>query len=401
MKMTEIGLFPRDWDICCVGNDFTFLSNNSFSRDQLNNTSGSIKNVHYGDVLIKYGEVLDVEKNQIPFLNGNVEIVLSPKNLLQNGDVIIADTAEDEAAGKACEICSIGNQSIVSGLHTMPIRPLNQSFASGFLGYSFNAAYFHDQLRNFMQGTKVISISKKALQETFLAYPTYKAEQEKIVTVLSSVDSLISDLDKAVTKKLMMKQGAMQQLLTGKIRLKGFEKSWTEMELGQLVDIKRGSMLKSSEYQYGNIPVIAGGITPAGYHNVSNRTGRTITISASGANAGFVAMHVGPIFATDCSTISESKDKSYFIDFVYQYLVLHQMDIYRAQTGGAQPHIHPKDIAPMKIEVPDYDEQFKIATYLSTMDREIAALEAERDKYKNIKQGMMQKLLTGQIRLPV
>ena len=226
-------------------------------------------------------------------------------------------------------------------------------------------------------------------------------EQEKIATVLSDIDSLVIDLEKVIVKKRMMKQGSMQQLLTGKVRLKGFSKPWHEMELGQLVDIKRGSMLKSSEYQFGTIPVIAGGITPAGYHNVANRTGRTITVSASGANAGYVSMHVGPIFATDCSTISESKDKSYFIDFVYQYLVLHQLDIFRAQTGGAQPHIHPKDISPMKIEVPDYDEQFKIATYLSTMDKEIAALEAERDKYKNIKQGMMQKLLTGQIRLPV
>lgn len=401
MKYTEVGLIPRDWEICNVGGEFSFLRNNSLSRDQLNSAGGAVKNVHYGDVLIRYGEVLNADKVFIPFINDNVDIVLSPKNLLQNGDVVFADTAEDEAAGKATEIYGIGGQKVVAGLHTMPIRPINRTFAKGFLGYSFNAAYYHDQLKVFMQGTKVISISKKALQETFLVFPTYMDEQKKIVDTLGSIDTLILDLEKAIVKKRLMKQGSMQQLLSGKVRLKGFSKPWNEMELGQLADIKRGSMLKSSEYQFGTIPVIAGGITPAGYHNVANRTGRTITVSASGANAGYVSMHVGPIFATDCSTISEAKDKSYYIDFVYQYLVLHQQDIFRAQTGGAQPHIHPKDISSMKIEVPDYDEQFKIATYLSTMDKEIAALEAERDKYKNIKQGMMQKLLTGQIRLPV
>ena len=234
MKNTEVGLIPRDWEICNVGGEFSFLRNNSLSRDQLNSAGGAVKNVHYGDVLIRYGEVLNADKVFIPFINDNVDIVLSPKNLLQDGDVVFADTAEDEAAGKATEIYGIGGQKVVAGLHTMPIRPINRTFAKGFLGYSFNAAYYHDQLKVFMQGTKVISISKKALQETFLVFPTYMDEQKKIVDALGSIDTLILDLEKAIDKKRLMKQGSMQQLLSGKVRLKGFSKPWNEMELGQL-----------------------------------------------------------------------------------------------------------------------------------------------------------------------
>jgi len=104
MKMTEMGLIPTDWDISPIGGEFTFLRNNSFSREQLNYTEGSIKNVHYGDILVEFGEIVDVTKERLPFINKDVSVVLSPKNQLQDGDIIIADTAEDETAGKACEI---------------------------------------------------------------------------------------------------------------------------------------------------------------------------------------------------------------------------------------------------------------------------------------------------------
>ena len=80
MKMTEMGLIPTDWDICSIGGEFTFLRNNSFSRDQLNYTEGAIKNVHYGDILVEFGEIVDVTKERLPYINKDVSVVLSPKN---------------------------------------------------------------------------------------------------------------------------------------------------------------------------------------------------------------------------------------------------------------------------------------------------------------------------------
>jgi type I restriction enzyme S subunit len=143
--------------------------------------------------------------------------------------------------------------------------------------------------------------------------------------------------------------------------------------------------------------VIAGGKQPAYHHAFANRFGRTITISASGASAGYVAFYCEPIFASDCSTISEAE--TYSIDFIYHKLLAMQQAIYRAQTGGAQPHIHAKDLNPIPVSMPPLPEQTAIAAVLSDMDTELAVLEQRRDKTRALKQGMMQELLTGKTRL--
>lgn len=157
-------------------------------------------------------------------------------------------------------------------------------------------------------------------------------------------------------------------------------------------------MLKSTQFIKGNVPVIAGGKQPTGYHNVSNRTKDTITISGSGANAGYVAFYHVPIFASDCSTINEQS--GFTVKFLFYALLIRQADIYDCQAGGAQPHIHAKDIKDITLQVPtSIEEQRAIAAVLTNMDNDIAALEQKRDKYITVKQGMMQQLLTGKIRL--
>ena len=223
------------------------------------------------------------------------------------------------------------------------------------------------------------------------------AEQKRIAEALSNINSLIENLDKLIEKKRLIKQGAMQELLTGKKRLPGFRGDWIEKRLGD-IEIRNGSMLKSSEYQKGNIPVIAGGKQPAGFHSQANRGANTITISGSGANAGYVDFHNTPIFASDCSTINEQPlfDNKY----LFFSLLLKQNEIYKCQAGGAQPHIHAKDIKDITVLLPiDKIEQHYIASVLSSMDTDIDALEQKRDKYIAIKKGMMQQLLTGKIRL--
>ena len=189
----------------------------------------------------------------------------------------------------------------------------------------------------------------------------------------------------------------MQELLTGKKRLPGFTGEWEEKRLGE-IEIRNGSMLKSTEYQNGSIPVIAGGKQPAGFHSQANREANTITISGSGANAGYVDFYDTPIFASDCSTINEQP--IFDIKFLFFSLLLKQNEIYKCQAGGAQPHIHAKDIKDITFLLPkDKKEQHRIASILSSMDKDIEALEAKRDKYIAIKSGMMQQLLTGKIRL--
>jgi type I restriction enzyme S subunit len=132
-------------------------------------------------------------------------------------------------------------------------------------------------------------------------------------------------------------------------------------------------------------------------HNKSNRIGKTITISGSGASAGYVSFHDYPIFASDCSTISSSNN--YNVEFIFYWLQLNQNFIYSLQTGGAQPHIHPSDLNPLEISMPSIDVQNQSAKTFTDLQMELNSLEAKLQKLKLQKQGMMQALLTGKIRL--
>ncbi len=387
-KQTELGIIPEDWEIKNFSEIFDMYPNNTYPRDYMNEDRGCLKNIHYGDILIKYPTVVDAENCHIPFLNEGVRN--KSHKVLRSGDVIIADTAEDETVGKCIEIKNAENSSIVAGLHTFFCHP-KEPFASGWLGYFINSNQYHCQLLPYITGIKVSSISRNSIQETYLFVPPIE-EQRRIAEALNDVDALVAALDKKIAKKRLIKQGAMIQLLGGK------GKKFRNQKIKDIVSIQKGDMLTFEQYIAGNIPVIAGGKSAAGYHNIANRPANTITISASGASAGYVAFHDYPIFATDCSTIKPSE--TYDIRYIYYLLSFNQSELYALQTGGAQPHVHPNDIYDLNIYYnSDIHTQQAIATILSDMDKEIADLEVRRDKYELIKSGMMQKLLTGQIRL--
>ena len=174
-----------------MGEIFIYLRNNTLSREELNDEYGVAQSIHYGDVLIKYGECLNVSNELLPFINQQYIVDKFKKCYIQNGDIIIADTAEDETVGKCTEISGIVNQNIISGLHTIPLRPVNK-FANGYLGFYLNSNSYHKQLKPLMQGIKVISISKNSLKTTVLEYPSEINEQQKIGTCFQSLDHLIT-----------------------------------------------------------------------------------------------------------------------------------------------------------------------------------------------------------------
>ena len=166
------------------------VPNNTLSRAELSYDEGTVLNVHYGDVLIKYGSVLDVQKDDIPRIPHRCREDFNGA-LLQDGDIIIADTAEDETTGKACEISNLQGSVIVSGLHTMVCRPRNR-MALGYLGYYLNSNAYHHQLLPLMQGIKVLSLSRSNIQKTSVSYPTAVKEQQHIAYYFSQLDNLIT-----------------------------------------------------------------------------------------------------------------------------------------------------------------------------------------------------------------
>lgn len=166
------------------------MKNNTLSRTGLNGENGTARNVHYGDILVKFGDCLDGERSDLPFITDDTVLPKFAGSILREGDVIFADTAEDEAAGKCVELRKLPKEPTISGLHTIPARP-RFPFGTGYLGHYLNSDAYHRQLLPLMQGIKVISVSKAALQDTQVRFPGL-SEQTAIGAALSEIDSLIT-----------------------------------------------------------------------------------------------------------------------------------------------------------------------------------------------------------------
>lgn len=117
----RFGGFPiKNWDEKKLQDIFIYLSTNTYSRNLLNNRQGIYQNIHYGDILVKYGSIIDAQKEEIPYINEDIECTTD--NIIMDGDIVIADTAEDEIVGKTSEIFNIGDKKILSGLHINPAK---------------------------------------------------------------------------------------------------------------------------------------------------------------------------------------------------------------------------------------------------------------------------------------
>lgn len=209
--------FNKPWVTRTLGEIGHLIPNNSLSWEYMTN-SGKVANIHYGHILTRFGAIVDVSYTQLPYVEKNSEARFHKGNMANDGDIIFADTAEDDTVGKAVELINIGSKHVVSGLHTFWFRP-DVAFAHSFLGYAVNGETFHSQIPLLATGTKVSSISKPNLLKLELHYPTDLAEQSAIAKVLADMDAEIEGLEKKLTKYEQVKQGMMKQLLTGKIRL--------------------------------------------------------------------------------------------------------------------------------------------------------------------------------------
>lgn len=179
------------WEQRKLGEIFEYLQNNTLSRDSLNYKNPNIKNIHYGDILVKFDEILDGSNKDIPYINSEVDLSKFSKSLLRDGDIIFSDTAEDDTVGKAIELQNVNAPFILSGLHTIPCRPIIP-FGKGYLGNFLNSASYRLQLRPLVQGIKVSSISKSALKDTMIEYPINLDEQEKIGSLFYYIAKMIT-----------------------------------------------------------------------------------------------------------------------------------------------------------------------------------------------------------------
>lgn len=202
--------FTGDWEQRKFYDCFKLLRNNSLARAELAKI-GKIRNIHYGDVLINYPEVLNISTATVPFIAESRVNSISKDSYLENGDIVIADTAEDESVGKTTEIQGITDHKIVSGLHTIPCRPL-VNFSPNFLGFLLNSPSYHDQLKPLIQGIKVSSISKKALGETRVCFAKDLDEQAQIGGFFNGLEMLITLHQRKLESLKKLKKSLLQQM---------------------------------------------------------------------------------------------------------------------------------------------------------------------------------------------
>ncbi len=201
------------WEQCKFDLLFESIPNNSLSRANLNYDNGKIKNIHYGDILIHYGAVTDSDKENIPFITDttDAEIGKYQNQFLQDGDILIADAAEDETVGKATEMSGISDIPVVSGLHTIACRPMLK-MQPYYLGYYMNSLPYHQQLLPLMQGIKVLSVSRANLYKTTIYYPGAAQEQQQIGSLFRKLDHLITLHQRKYEKLLNIKKALLEKM---------------------------------------------------------------------------------------------------------------------------------------------------------------------------------------------
>jgi len=201
------------WEEKAIGDIFTFIQTNSFSRELLNYVNGTVKNIHYGDIHTKFQSNFKIESENVPFISSTVDISRIPDACYcKEGDLIIADASEDYAdIGKAIEIIKLGNQKLLSGLHTYIARDLSNQMASGFSGYLMQSEAVRLQIKTLATGVSVLGISKGNLTKVKLNIPS-KAEQTKIANFLTTIDDKITATKAQLAAVKQYKQGLLQQM---------------------------------------------------------------------------------------------------------------------------------------------------------------------------------------------
>ena len=416
MKKTEIGMIPEDWDVQRFSDTFRILNNNTYSRAELNYASGQFRNIHYGDVLILFPEVLDCTREDVPYINDEVRISGSAQPL-QDGVVVMADTAEDETVGKVTEVTNTSDKPVMAGLHTIPCRVKFGEFVPKWLGYYMNSHMYHDQLLPYIHGTKVSSVSKGSLGNTVIIVPK-APEQKKIVDALSDVDALVVDLEKLIRKKKNIRQGTMQRVLTGKNRLQGFSSEWKDTTLGNICDIKDGTH-QTPHYVESGIPFYSvETVTNDDFTHV-----KYISLEEHERLTSSYKIENGDVLMTRIGSIGKGKyvdwnpNASFYVSLaLLKFRGNKPLANFIALLTGTEEfqkeaELHSLQFAiPMKINlgqisdirvrIPAEESEIKaIITMLNDMGSEIKRLEQKLNKYKLLKQGMMEELLIGKVRL--
>lgn len=386
-KQTEVGVIPEDWEVESLSKLSDFITSGSRGWAQFYSESGAlfIRSQNVRDGRLSFEDVQYVsppegaEGNRTKVKQNDLLITITGNSV---GNVALVEQAFDEAY--------ISQHVGLVRLH----EPTGGEYICRYLAPNSPG---NPQIAGSQSGQSKPGLNLQNLRDFRIALPPVSSEQRAIAAALSDVDALLAKLDQLVAKKRDLKQAAMQQLLTGQTRLPGFSGTWEVKRLGDVAKLYQPETIAQSEFAEEGYPVYgANGIV--GMYRRCNHTSPQILVSCRG-NCGTVNRTQGPAWITGNAMVV-NLDSNRQIDKLFVYYALVYSDLTVLVTGSGIPQIVRGPLEAFAISLPlGVAEQTAIATVLSDMDAELAALEARRDKTRALKQGMMQELLTGKIRL--
>jgi len=415
-KRTEVGVIPEDWTACRLGDDgFVRRVGSGITPtggQRVYKQSGRpfvrSQNVGWGRLLLDDLVFIDDDTHSTFFAS---EIIV--------GDVLLNIT------GASIGRCAVATPVLANGnvnQHVCEIRvepaQLDQRFLCSFILSEIG----QKQIDSFQAGGNRQGLNFGQIRSFLIPVPLLP-EQRAIAEALSDVDGLLGALEALIAKKRAIKQAAMQQLLTGKTRLPGFSGEWGELNMARDSVLKArigwqglttAEYLSSGDYfLVTGTDFVGGRVDWTTCHfvdrsrfiqdrNIQLAVGDVLlTKDGTIGKAGFVDSLPGPATLNSGVFVIRPKAAAYVSIYMYYVLTSRIFDDFlaRLQAGSTISHLYQKDFVGFGFSAPHLAEQTAIATVLSDMDAEIAALERRRDKTRALKQGMMQQLLTGRIRL--
>ncbi len=380
-KQTEIGVIPADWDVKKLGELADYKNGKSFESRITDSGNYFLITLNSLDIKGKLkSDHLKVGVNDGSLGKGDLVMILSDVAhgyFLGLTDVILEDNKY------------VLNQRVGA---LKNIRHLTPYYLSKYI--NLKQKYF----KTAGQGSSQQNLSKDDILNFCIAYPNSKTEQSAIATAISDVEVLIEKLERLIEKKQNTKQGVMQELFTGKRRLAGFSGKWEVKKIGELLDYEQPTkyLVKDTEYRDNfNTPVLTAGKTfILGYTNEDTGIFKDLPVIIFDDFTTATKFVDFPFKAkSSAMKMLKPRNKDINLRFVFEKMQMIDFKL------GDHKRYWISEYQNIEIDTPKPDEQKAIANVLSDMDTEIEKLESQLTKYQNIKQGMMQTLLTGKIRL--
>ena len=377
-RQTEVGVIPEDWSVCRLGQIGQSLIGLTYSPMDVR---------EYGSLVLRAS---NVQNGSIAFDdNVYVDMALPDRVLVQPNDILICvRNGSRDLIGK-CALLDDRTKGMAFGAFMAVFR----SSANRIVFHHFQSGVVKKQITQHL-GATINQITNASLNSFLIPLPPTKAEQEAIAEALSDADALIESLEHLLTKKRHLKQGAMQQLLTGKERLPGFSEEWGVKRLGDMLTICHGKSQRGVESADGPYPILATGgrigwATRFMYDKPSVLIGRKGTIDQP-------QYMETPFWTVDTLFYTVIHESNHAKFLYYRFCLI---DWKQHNEASGVPSLNARTIENIQISSPGPEEQTAIASILSDIDTEIGTLETKLAKARNLKQGMMQELLTGRIRL--